>query len=409
MITDYLNPGQVPIMTFDQPLFALAKLVQWKWPDIFGENKFLVMFGGLHIEMALWNTIGDFLEGSGWNVALTEAGVATAGKSESFLKASHLTRTRRVHQVTLLALANLQREAWKAVSVSHLESNEEVSFQTWRQNMVSKRPTFQYWDLIMEFEIAVLIFIYAQRTKQFDLYVESMEQLVQWIFGLDHINYARWIPVHIQDMQSLPESISEQFQSCWVVQKTQNRFSSMPLDQSVQDLFHKHVQDLCATISDMGNPFLEKCPELLTLHTCHCASDSVIETVRTIKDVGLSQYKNYVKDVLVSRTSSIHHPINKNSLPLFKRPTPKSTKNRKKISSLKQDCNLFSHLYIASTFRGGDLEEFFSHENHPWPPSISDHGKLRLPAKKSEQLSFLGSETSQPPTQQLSIFCVLKM
>ena len=53
-------------------------------------------------------------------------------------------------------------------------------------------------------------------------------------------------------------------------------------NQSVQDLFHKHVQDLCATISDMGNPFLEKCPELLTLHTRHCASDSVIETVRTI-------------------------------------------------------------------------------------------------------------------------------
>ena len=91
--------------------------------------------------------------------------------------------------------------------------------------MVSKSPTFQYWDLIMEFEIAVLIFIHAHRTKQFDLYVESMEQLVQWIFALDHINYARWIPVHIQDMQSLPESISEQFQSCWVVQKTQNSFS----------------------------------------------------------------------------------------------------------------------------------------------------------------------------------------
>ena len=50
-------------------------------------------------------------------------------------------------------------------------------------------------------------------------------------------------------------------------------------NQSVQDLFHKHVQ------ADMGNPFLEKCPELLTLHTRHCASDSVVQTVRTIKDV----------------------------------------------------------------------------------------------------------------------------
>ena len=31
-ITEYLNPGQIPVTTFDQPLFALAKLVQWCWP-----------------------------------------------------------------------------------------------------------------------------------------------------------------------------------------------------------------------------------------------------------------------------------------------------------------------------------------------------------------------------------------
>ena len=28
-ITNYLNPGQTPVMAFDQPLFALAKYVQW--------------------------------------------------------------------------------------------------------------------------------------------------------------------------------------------------------------------------------------------------------------------------------------------------------------------------------------------------------------------------------------------
>ena len=47
------------------------------------------MFGGLHnIEMALWKTIGDFLEDSGWTAALTESGIATAGKANSFLTVS---------------------------------------------------------------------------------------------------------------------------------------------------------------------------------------------------------------------------------------------------------------------------------------------------------------------------------
>ena len=90
---EYLNPGQIPVTTFDQPLFVLAKLVQWKWPDVYGESVHIVMMGGLHniIEMTLWNTLGDILESSGWTAALTEAEVASSGTADSFLKASHLT------------------------------------------------------------------------------------------------------------------------------------------------------------------------------------------------------------------------------------------------------------------------------------------------------------------------------
>ena len=49
---NFLNPGQVPVITFDQPLFTIAKQIQWKWPDVYGEDKFVIIFGGLHIEMA---------------------------------------------------------------------------------------------------------------------------------------------------------------------------------------------------------------------------------------------------------------------------------------------------------------------------------------------------------------------
>ena len=49
----HLNPGQVPILIADQPLFALAKQILWTWPNQFGESLFIIMFGGLHIEMAI--------------------------------------------------------------------------------------------------------------------------------------------------------------------------------------------------------------------------------------------------------------------------------------------------------------------------------------------------------------------
>ena len=34
----FLNPGQVPV-AFDQPLFTIAKRVQWLCPELYGEGK----------------------------------------------------------------------------------------------------------------------------------------------------------------------------------------------------------------------------------------------------------------------------------------------------------------------------------------------------------------------------------
>ena len=44
-----LNPGQVPVITADQPIYATAKQIRWQWPEDYGESHFLIMFGGLHI------------------------------------------------------------------------------------------------------------------------------------------------------------------------------------------------------------------------------------------------------------------------------------------------------------------------------------------------------------------------
>ena len=45
------NPGQTPVLGMDQPLYATAKGIQWCWPDTFGKKHFVIMLGGLHIEM----------------------------------------------------------------------------------------------------------------------------------------------------------------------------------------------------------------------------------------------------------------------------------------------------------------------------------------------------------------------
>ena len=91
LTTEFLNPGQIPVLAMDAPLYALAKHIQWKWPEAHGEETYVIMFGGLHIEMAMWKTFGDYMQDSGWTNALTQAGVDSSGTATSFLRCCHLT------------------------------------------------------------------------------------------------------------------------------------------------------------------------------------------------------------------------------------------------------------------------------------------------------------------------------
>lgn len=83
-------------------------------------------------------------------------------------------------------------------------------------------------------ELLGLMLVRSYREGNFSLYVESLKLIVPWFFALDHQNYARWVSIHIRDMESLPESILKEFEdnSHWVINKTNNRFSKIPIDQA---------------------------------------------------------------------------------------------------------------------------------------------------------------------------------
>ena len=77
----------------DQPLFCIAKQIQWAWPDVFGEDKFVVVMGGLHIEMYIMKLLGDIVSGSGWTAVFVQSAVTTSGRADAILKGSHVTRS----------------------------------------------------------------------------------------------------------------------------------------------------------------------------------------------------------------------------------------------------------------------------------------------------------------------------
>jgi len=136
-----LNPGLTPVISCDQPLYKIAKEIQWTWPATHGESSYVVMLGGLHSKMTLLKALGDLLDGSGWTSALSQADVATVGTADYFLKASHVKKTARAHQISACALYALQQQAycsWKQAQGEDLGLLK--SFEDWTADQEKQSP-----------------------------------------------------------------------------------------------------------------------------------------------------------------------------------------------------------------------------------------------------------------------------
>ena len=46
-----------------------------------------------------------------------------------------------------------------------------------------------------------------------------------------------------------------------------------------------------------------------------------------------------------------------------------------------------------------NLDDFFKHENHAYPPSLSDYGKIRKASAKSDFLKCLNKINASPPVE----------
>ena len=452
----YINPGQTPVIGMDQPLYALAKQIQWERAETYGESSYVVMMGGLHIEKASLKMVGHWLTNSRWDSALVQADITSRGRADAILKAVHITRSRYAHQVSACALYILQQRAYMA-SIETIREPDD--FNTWMQKQCEAHPHVLFWSTALELELLVLEFVRSIREGNFSMYVESLAKLVPWMFDLDQIHYARWLPIHIRDLVNLKErhpSVFAEFeQGKFVVQKSQHLFSKIALDHnheqenemikgdvgavgltespaalrrwmvagpeiaragnefesayevrkpantchheqvsSVQKAFAKDVQNLIEVIDEMGNPFREESTDLLVLDTKVIVPKSVVEAVLAAKEKGQSMYDTYVEERLTKRSKAITDTIRLCNLPLFGTQEKRpSSKTSNVLANLKSDCRLFSRLYIACQAREGNLEEFFKHENSSSPPALSCNGKMRT-GQKSELIACVEVNTT---------------
>ena len=222
---DYLNPEQPMVVGFDQPLYAIAKRLQWYQPDQYGHQKLVIMLGALYIEIAMLRCLGDWLQ----------------DRDGSLLTGHNIAPSKYAQEVTVKVLYKLMLCVFKILNECYSEDEREQRFREWCDKMKERSPQFQFWHTALLMEMDYLIFLRSIRSRNFDPYVRSLDKLLLWVFAFDHYNYAGWMSVHQFDMEMLHKInhlVYQEFHGNgnFVVARTNNDFSSMALDQRHEQL-----------------------------------------------------------------------------------------------------------------------------------------------------------------------------
>ena len=135
------------------------------------------------------------------------------------------------------------------------------SFVMWDEHSQSV-PQFKFWSTVIDLELLMARFVRSLREGNFQLYVQSCDELHGWFHALDHTNYARRLPVHVRDAVELPKKHpqvnAELMKGNFVVQKSARKFSLMAKDQA-------HEQSNKSLQAHGGATGLYENPEALTL------------------------------------------------------------------------------------------------------------------------------------------------
>src|SRR5260221_9119454 len=96
--------------------------------------------------------------------------------------------------------------------------------------------TFLFWLTVLCIEVLLLTFVRATRLGDYTLFKDSLRQMMPWFFAFNHVHYARWLAVHLKDLEELEEKApavhSEFISGNFVVSKTLRPFSKLAIDQA---------------------------------------------------------------------------------------------------------------------------------------------------------------------------------
>ena len=216
--------------------------------------------------------IGKRFQDSGFQDILVESEIVATGSLNGVMSGHHYNRSIRAHKLMFEAL---QRLRWKAflnninpdkqadimkvamllnktgpsekfkdeltnVSVSDVLDSYASFVEKERQS----NPTFDFWSSYIDLVETLLLYVRATREGIWELHLSSLHSMLPWFFAYDRVNYARYLPAYISEMEKLDrthQSVNEAFMDGQFVVQRQDRygFSQIACDQLIEQTMNR--------------------------------------------------------------------------------------------------------------------------------------------------------------------------
>ena len=217
-----INEGLTPV---DQPVYALSKQIQWRFPELFRD--YFCLFGALHVEKSLLVIHGEFIKGSGLSNVLGKCNLSVIGLENTLVNATDIKRARYAIQVAACAVYEKLKEVYD-------NSSSDLSIWDWLHEKCNNVMCL-YWKNVLELQLSILVYITSIRESNFQLHLAALRSLMKWYFALDHFNYARWLSVNLFDLLQVkgqfPDIYNQFSVGQFTFQKTISEYFNMALDQ----------------------------------------------------------------------------------------------------------------------------------------------------------------------------------
>ena len=77
-------------------------------------------------------------------------------------------------------------------------------YQSFIEREILENLTLDYRSSYIDTVQGLLLFLRATREGDWKLHLASLHQILPWFFAYDRVNYARYLPTYISEMDSLP-------------------------------------------------------------------------------------------------------------------------------------------------------------------------------------------------------------